>query len=115
MIVADPELVKVVYTSNPDDLGPIQPNLSRLLGSGSVFGLGGAEHRRRRKLLAQSFHASNMKNYEAIVEEETLRDMAGWPEGKIQNPRSDEADHAQRDSACGFRGRRQLTSSNCGE
>jgi cytochrome P450 family 138 len=82
VIVADPELAKVVYTSKPDDLGPIQPNLSRLLGSGSVFGLGGAEHRRRRKLLAQPFHASNMKNYEAIVEEETLRDMAGWPEGK---------------------------------
>ncbi len=47
-----------------------------------MFGLGGAEHRRRRKRLAQPFHASNMRNYEAIVEEETLRDMAGWPEGR---------------------------------
>ncbi len=82
VIVTDPELAKVVYTSKPDDLGPIQPNLSRLLGSGSVFGLGGAEHRRRRKLLAQPFHATNMKNYEAIVEEETLKDMAAWPAGK---------------------------------
>ncbi|MBO0865208.1 MAG: cytochrome P450 [Mycobacterium sp.] len=82
VIVCDPDLAKVVYTTSADDLGCIQPNLSRLLGSGSVFGLDGAEHRRRRKLLAQPFHASNMKNYEAIVEEETLRDMAYWPEGR---------------------------------
>jgi cytochrome P450 len=62
VIVGDPELAKVVYTTSADDLGCIQPNLSRLLGSGSVFGLDGAEHRRRRKLLAQPFHAGNMKN-----------------------------------------------------
>jgi cytochrome P450 family 138 len=82
VVVADPELAKHIYTSKPDDLGAIKPNLSRLLGSGSVFGLEGADHRRRRKLLAQPFHASNMKNYERIVEEETLREIAGWPEGE---------------------------------
>jgi cytochrome P450 len=82
VIVVDPELARQVFTSRPDDLGAIQPNLSRLLGSGSVFGLEGADHRRRRKLLAQPFHANNMKNYEAIVEEETLREMARWPDGE---------------------------------
>lgn len=82
VIVCDPKLAKVVYTTSADDLGCIQPNLSRLLGSGSVFGLDGAEHRRRRKLLAQPFHAGNMKNYEGIVEEETRREMASWPEGR---------------------------------
>ncbi|GBE66274.1 putative cytochrome P450 138 [Mycobacterium sp. MFM001] len=81
VVVVDPELAKYIYTSGPDDLGVIKPNLSRLLGSGSVFGLEGADHRRRRKLLAQPFHASNMKNYERIVEEETLREIADWPEG----------------------------------
>ncbi len=82
VVVVDPELAKQVFTSRPDDLGAIKPNLSRLLGSGSVFGLDGADHRRRRKLLAQPFHAGNMKNYERIVEEETLREIADWPEGE---------------------------------
>lgn len=82
VIVADPALAKQVFTSGTDDLGAIQQNLSRLLGSGSVFGLDGADHRRRRKLLAQPFHANNMKNYERIVEEETLREIREWPQGK---------------------------------
>jgi cytochrome P450 len=56
--------------------------LSRLFGSGSVFGLEGDDHRRRRRLLAPPFHGKSMKNYETIIEEETLREMAGWPEGR---------------------------------
>ncbi|MCV7381860.1 cytochrome P450 [Mycobacterium alsense] len=82
VVVVDPKLAKKVYTSGVHDLGAIQPNLSRLLGSGSVFGLDGSAHRERRKLLAQPFHANNMKNYEQIVEEETLREIRDWPEGK---------------------------------
>ena len=62
-------------------LGNIQPNLSRLLGSGSVFGLEGDEHRQRRRLLAPPFHGKSIKNYENIIEEETLREIATWPEG----------------------------------
>lgn len=82
VVVVDPKLAKQVYTSGVHDLGAIQPNLSRLLGSGSVFGLDGSAHRARRKLLAQPFHANNMTNYEQIVEEETLREIRDWPEGR---------------------------------
>ncbi len=82
VVVVDPALAKQVFTSGTDDLGAIQQNLSRLLGSGSVFGLDGADHRKRRKLLAQPFHANNMKNYERIVEEETLREIRNWPRGR---------------------------------
>lgn len=80
VVVVDPALARQVYTAGQGRLDAIHPNLSRLVGAGSVFGLEGDDHRRRRKLLAQPFHASNMKNYERIVEEETLREMAGWPE-----------------------------------
>jgi cytochrome P450 len=79
--VSDPQLAKQIFTTSPDELGNIQPNLSRLFGSGSVFGLEGDEHRRRRRLLAPPFHGKSMKNYESIIEEETLRETAGWPEG----------------------------------
>ncbi|WP_406813193.1 cytochrome P450 [Mycobacterium sp. M23085] len=81
IMVSDPQLAKQIFTTSPDELGNIQPNLSRLFGPGSVFGLEGDDHRRRRRLLAPPFHGKSMKNYESIIEEETLREMADWPEG----------------------------------
>ncbi|BBZ01420.1 cytochrome P450 [Mycolicibacterium chitae] len=80
IVVTDPALAKQVFTASPEDLGNIQPNLSRVFGPGSVFALDGAEHRRRRKLLTPPFHGKAMKNYEKIVEEETLAETASWPE-----------------------------------
>lgn len=80
--VSDPELAKQIFTTSPDELGNIQPNLSRLFGSGSVFALEGDDHRRRRRLLAPPFHGKSMKNYERIIEEETLREIAGWQQGE---------------------------------
>ncbi|MGA9033540.1 MAG: cytochrome P450 [Sulfuricaulis sp.] len=82
VVVADPALVKQVFMASTDDLLNIQPNLSRVLGPGSIFALDRAEHRNRRKLLHPPFHGKSIKNYEHIVEEETLREAANWPEGK---------------------------------
>lgn len=81
VLIADPVLAKQVFTTNPEVLNNIQPNLSRLLGPGSVFGLEGVAHRRRRKLLTPPFHGKSIAAYERIVEEETLREMASWPDG----------------------------------
>ena len=82
VVVADPQLAKQLFMASPEDVGNIQPNLSRLFGSGSVFALDGAEHRKRRRLLAPPFHGKSIKNYEKIFEEETLRESANWPEGQ---------------------------------
>ena len=82
VVVADPALVKQVFMASPDDLLNIKPNLSRVLGPGSIFALDGAEHRNRRKLLHPPFHGKSIKNYEQIIEEETLREAANWPVGK---------------------------------
>ena len=82
VVVGDPQLAKQIFTTSPEELGNIQPNLSRLFGSGSVFALDRDDHRRRRRLLAPQFHGKSMKNYEAIIEEETLRETASWPEGR---------------------------------
>jgi cytochrome P450 family 138 len=81
VIVADPRLVKQVFMASTDDLINIQPNLSRVLGPGSVFALDRAAHRARRKLLTPPFHGQSIKNYEKIIEEETLRESAHWPQG----------------------------------
>jgi len=82
ILVSDPALAKQIFTTGPDILYNIQPNLSRLLGRGSVFALDGADHRRRRKLLTPPFHGKSISAYERIVEEETLREIATWPEGQ---------------------------------
>jgi cytochrome P450 len=82
VIVGDPLLAKQLFTANTDDVGNIQPNLSRILGPGSVFALDGADHKRRRRLLTPPFHGKSVKNYETIFEEETLREAASWPDGQ---------------------------------
>ncbi|MBS9536035.1 cytochrome P450 [Mycobacterium sp. M1] len=82
VMVSDPELARQVFLASPEDLGNIQPNLSRLLGSGSVFALDGAEHRRRRNLLSPPFHGKSVRAYEQIVVEETEREIANWPVGQ---------------------------------
>jgi cytochrome P450 family 138 len=79
--ITDPHLARQLFTANTDDVGNINPNLSRMFGPGSVFALDGAEHRRRRKLLTPPFHGKSIKNYEAIFEEETLRESASWVDG----------------------------------
>jgi cytochrome P450 len=81
VFVADPTLVRQVFTASTDDLINVQPNLSRVFGPGSVFALDRTEHRNRRKLLAPPFHGQSIKNYEKVIEEETLRESANWPEG----------------------------------
>ena len=81
VVVADPALAKQIFTTGPDVLCNVQPNLSRGFGDGSLFALDGAEHRRRRKLLTPPFHGKGISAYERIIEEETLSEMATWPEG----------------------------------
>lgn len=82
VLVTDPALAKQLFMANTDDVGNIQPNLSRVLGSGSVFALDGTDHRLRRKLLTPPFHGKSIKNYERIFEEETLREAQSWPDGQ---------------------------------
>jgi cytochrome P450 len=82
VVVTDPDLARQAFLTRPDDLGNSQPNLGRVLGSGSVFALPSAEHRRRRSVLSPPFHGKNVRVYEQIVVEETLRETAGWPAGK---------------------------------
>jgi cytochrome P450 len=82
VVVSDPALVRSVCTASADELINVQPNMSNLFGPGSTFGLDGATHRVRRRLLAPAFHGQRLANYEQVIEEETLRECASWPENK---------------------------------
>lgn len=80
VVVSDPALVKEVFVSGGDLLGE-GSSLGRVLGPGSTFSLDGDAHLQRRKLLVPPFHGRRIRGYESIVEEEVLRECAGWPEG----------------------------------
>jgi cytochrome P450 len=82
VVVSDPALVRSVCTASAEQLSNVQPNLSNWFGPGSTFGLDGSRHRARRRLLAPAFHGQSLKNYEQVIEDETRRESANWPEDR---------------------------------
>jgi len=80
-VISEPALVRQLFLTSTEHVGNLEVNLGRVLGKGSLFNLDGAEHHRQRKLLIPPFHGKRMQDYEAIVEEETRREIASWPEG----------------------------------
>jgi cytochrome P450 len=82
VVLSDPTLVRSVCTASGEELVNVQPNLANLSGPGSVFGLDGSRHRDRRRRLAPAFHGQSLKKYEKVIEDETLRESANWPENK---------------------------------
>ena len=81
VVIGDPGLVQDLFTTS-NDLAGRASNLGTVLGPGSTFSLDGDEHRARRKLLVPPFHGKRMTGYEAIVEEEVMRETETWPEGR---------------------------------
>jgi cytochrome P450 len=81
VVVSDPALIKDLFTTNTD-LVARAGVLGEMFGPGSTFSLDGTEHRERRKLLVPPFHGKRMASYEGIIEEEVLREVASWPEGR---------------------------------
>jgi cytochrome P450 family 138 len=82
VVVSDPTLVRSVCTAAAEQLSNVQPNLGNWFGPGSVFGFDDGQHRDRRRLLAPAFHGQSLKDYEKVIEDETLRESANWPEGE---------------------------------
>jgi len=81
VLVSTPELVKAVYTAKPDVLHAGKNPLGEVLGPGSLFSMDEERHLRERRMLLPPFHGERMRSYEAIIEEEATRGMAGWADG----------------------------------
>lgn len=81
VVVGDPALIKDVFTTDAGLIGR-SGSLGEVFGPGSTFSLDGDEHRRRRKLLVPPFHGKRMRSYEGIIEEEVLREVSNWPQGR---------------------------------
>ena len=82
VFVSEPALVKQLFTTSPELIGNMRPNLGRVLGRSSFFNLDGEDHKRQRKLLLPPFHGRRVQSYAGIIEEETRREAAGWPDGE---------------------------------
>jgi cytochrome P450 len=82
VVISGAAEIKQLFTSGPELADNLEVNLGRVLGSRSMFALSGDEHKRQRKLLVPPFHGRRLAAYERIVEEETARELASWPEGK---------------------------------
>jgi cytochrome P450 len=82
VIISDPALVKQFFQTRTDVVRNVEPNLDLVLGPGSTFGLQDEEHRKRRKPLVPPFHGKRMRAYENLVEEETLNEIATWPDSR---------------------------------
>jgi cytochrome P450 len=81
ILVSRPDLVKQVYMAKPDVLHGGKNPLGEVLGPGSLFSMDEERHLRERRMLLPPFHGDRMRSYEAIIEEEALREMDAWPEG----------------------------------
>jgi cytochrome P450 family 138 len=82
VVISDPAEVKQLFTTSQEAADNIDFNLGRVLGPNSFFALRGEAHHRQRKLLVPPFHGRRLRGYEAIVEQEAVREMATWPEGR---------------------------------
>jgi cytochrome P450 len=85
VVVNDPALAKELFSTGTELIQrPPSGNgsIGGAFGPGSTFSLAGNEHRDRRKLLAPPFHGKRMRSYDRIIEEETEREFASWPENQ---------------------------------
>jgi cytochrome P450 len=82
--IADPDVIKRVFTGDPDVLHAGEgnaPPLEPIMGRNSVLLLDEPEHMRQRKLMLPSFHGERMQRYGELIQEITDRDIDGWPVG----------------------------------
>src|ERR1700727_2778640 len=85
VVINDPVLAKELFNTGtelverpPSGAGAI----GEAFGPGSTFSLDGREHLERRKLLAPPFHGKRMRSYDRIIEEEVMREIVTWQDGR---------------------------------
>ncbi len=82
VVVSEPDVVKELFSTSRELIGRPTNNLGDIFGDGSIFSLEGDELLARRKLLLPPFHGKAMRSHEIITEEEVMREIKSWPEGR---------------------------------
>lgn len=79
----DPNLIREVYTANPDAFDPRGVEItSPIFGSTSLPVSTGARHKRDRKLLAPPFQSGTMRNYAATMADIARKALASLSRGQ---------------------------------
>ncbi len=81
IVISDPAEVRQLFMTSPEIADILDINLGLVLGPNSFFAISGDTHKKQRKLLTPPFHGRRLRAYEAIIEQEAVREMAAWPEG----------------------------------
>ncbi len=81
--IADPALIKQVFTEKPTVLhaGGDDNPLGPVLGENSLLVIDEDRHLAQRKLLLPPFHGERMKTYEALIEAIAVEEIDRWPTG----------------------------------
>jgi cytochrome P450 len=85
VVISDAALAKDLFGTSTDLVE--RPtfgggSLGDAFGAGSTFSIGGDKLLARRKIVVPHFHGKRMRSYEPIIEEEVMREIADWPEGR---------------------------------
>jgi cytochrome P450 len=81
VVISDPDSVRDLFTTR-SELLERPTDLGEVFGPGSTFSLTGDDQLKRRKLVLPPFHGKRVMDYERIIEEEVVREIASWPEGR---------------------------------
>jgi cytochrome P450 len=85
VVISDPVLAKDLFNTSTDLIqrpASGAGSIGDAFGPGSTFSLAGREHLERRRLLAPPFHGKRMRSYDRIIEEEVMREIATWQDGR---------------------------------
>lgn len=82
VFTGDPAGIKAIYSADPDTFEPLNQDLGVFVGTRSLILLGGAEHRRARKLMTPPFHGARMRAYGEQIVRLTEQRTAAWRPGQ---------------------------------
>lgn len=84
VFIADPEMIRQVFTGDSDVLHAGEPNavLAPIVGDRSVLTSDGSRHLRQRKLLLPPFHGERLEVYRDWMREAANRMVDRWPIGR---------------------------------
>jgi cytochrome P450 family 135 len=83
--VAEPELIKQVFTGAPDVFHAGEANATVLgdaLGDHSLLTLDGRRHLSQRKLLLPPFHGESVRHYTEVMADAAAAEISTWPLGE---------------------------------
>jgi len=86
VFLADPELVKQVFTADPAVVRTGRTNrfLEGVVGAGSILLSDEPEHMEQRRILLPPFHGDRVEAYRGLIDEIARAELARWPSGEMR-------------------------------